>query len=231
MTNTTTAVLTDWATLTEEQQTSLKSSLLKSKYGIGGEHYSTFPTLLDNKLNAWVEEKYSISKLPKRVTETTFKSWESNGTLQIIPINKGTKTHYLLALIPNKNIKMDIWELEKETEKPFLTYTTHTLLTQQTFTNKHFHILNSYTNKNKAYNQGKALIKLLQLGTDFTTLELQKELKTNYLQMELNQGKWELVEISKNTHKPTTKKWENIGDYLGRVQHKSIPFNYMENIG
>jgi hypothetical protein len=223
--------LTNWQELTQEQQETLKETLIKSKYGIGGEHFSTFPTLLDNKINTWVEEKYQISKLPKRVQEQTFKTWEGNGSLKIIPLNKGTKTHYLITIKPNKNIKMDLWKLEKEDTKPYLKYTTAEQLTEVTLTKNHFHILNSYTNKNKAYNQAKALVKLFQLGTDFQTLELQKELKTNYLQLELNgEGKWELQEIGKNNHKPTGKTWEGLEAYTGRKQHKSITINYLENI-
>src|SRR5690606_15455560 len=103
-----------WNTLTEEQQTLLKESLLKSKYGIGGEHFSTFPTLLDNKINTWVEETYHISKLPKRVQEKQFKDWESNGTLQILPLIKGEKVHYLILIKPNTDIQMDLWDLTKE---------------------------------------------------------------------------------------------------------------------
>lgn len=223
--------LDGWEELTQEQQTSLKATLLKSKYGIGGEHFSLFPTLLDNKINSWVEQKYSISKLPSRVSENTFKTWEGNGTLQILPLVKDTKTHYLLILLPNKDLQMDIWDLEKEDTKPYLTYTKHNLLGQLTFTNQQFHIINSYTNKNKAYNQGKALIKLLQLGTTFTTLEQQKELNTNHLELTINNGTWELMEIGKNTKQPTGNIFNNLGEYLGREQHSQLQSNYLELIG
>lgn len=219
-----------WDTLNEEQQKLLKESLLKSKYGIGGEHFSTFPTLLDNKINTWVEEKYQISKLPKRVQAGTFKEWEANGQLKIIPLMKGERIHYLVTLIPNKNIKMEMWELQKEDMKPYLEYTTHNSLGDITLTNKHFHILNGYTNKNKAYNQAKQLVKLFKLGTDFQTLEAQKELMENYLKLEIKDGQFILQEISKNTHNPNGKTYQSIGDFLGRNQHKKVTFNYLENI-
>lgn len=219
-----------WDTLTEEQQQQLKESLLKSKYGIGGEHFSTFPTLLDNKINTWVEEKYQISKLPKRLSEKTFKDWETNGTLQIIPLLKGEKIHYLITILPNKNLKMDLWDLEKEGTKPYLKYTKYNPLGEITLTKNHFHILNSYTNKNKAYNQAKALIKLFQLGTNFKHLEQQKELKTNYLQLDIMDGQYILKEIKATDHKPNGKIYKDIGDYLGRKQHQKIQFNYLENI-
>lgn len=219
-----------WESLTTEQQTTLKESLLKSKYGIGGEHFSTFPTLLDNKINIWVEEKYQISKLPKRVTEITFKTWGINGTLQILPLQKGEKIHYLILILPNKNIKLDLWELDKEDSKPYLQYTTNKHIGEITLGKNHFHILNSYTNKNKAYNQSKQLTKLFQLGTDFKTLEGQKELHTNYLKLDITDGKYILQEISKNTHKPTGKTFQSIGEYINKKQHNNIKFNYLENI-
>lgn len=219
-----------WDTLNEDQQKLLKESLLKSKYGIGGEHFSTFPTLLDNKINTWVEEKYQVSKLPKRVQEGTFNSWKANGELKIIPLLKGERVHYLITILPNKPMQLDTWELQKEDIKPYLEYTTHNLLGQLSLQPNNFHILNGYTNKNKAFNQAKHLVKLFQLGTDFQTLEAQKELQTNHLKMEIQDGKIILQEISKNTYKPTGKTFTSIGEYLGREQHKDNTFNYLENI-
>lgn len=225
--------LSEWASLTQEQQETLKKSLLKSGYGVGGEHFSTFPTLLDsinNPTNPFTEKHYPKSKLPKRVQETTFKTWEQNGTLQILPLLKSDKIHYLIIILPNKNIKMDLWELEKEQQKPYSKYITHNLIGEITLTNNHFHILNSYTNKNKAYNQSNLLVKLFQLGTTPKILEQQKDLNTNYLQLDIMDGKYILREISKNTHKPTGKIFKDIGEYLGRKQHSKINFNYLENI-
>lgn len=221
-----------WDTLTEDQQKTLKEALLKSKYGIGGEHFSTFPTLLDNKVNEWVEETYKVSKLPRRVSEATFKKWEANGTLEILPLHKDNKTHYLLVLLPKKNLKMDVWELDKEDVKPYLKYTTNNKLGELTFTAKHFHILNGYTNKNKAFNQAKALVKLLELGKPFQELEAEKELKTNQLELNINdKGQWELIEIGKNSMTPTGKTFNGLEEYYGRKQHQKVPFNYIEHIG
>lgn len=220
-----------WDTLTEEQQQQLKETLLKSKYGIGGEHFSTFPTLLDNKINTWVEEKYQISKLPKRIGEKTFKEWKQNGEIKIIPLVKGEKIHYLITILPNKNLKMELWDLEKEGIKPYLKYIKYNSLGEITLTKNHFHILNGYTNKNKAFNQAKQLVKLFQLGTDFKTLEGQKELKTNYLQLDIMEGQYILKEIKATDHKPNGKTYQDLGDYLGRKQHQKIQFNYLENIG
>lgn len=220
--------LSNWTELTEEQQTSLKESLIKSTYGIGGEHFSTFPTLLDNKINTWVETEYKISKLPKRVSESTFKEWKTNGEIKILPVEKDNKIYYLTILLPNKNTKIDVWELQKEDKKPYLEYTSHNKIQQLQFGKTHFHILNGYTNKNKAYNQAKALVKLFNLGTDFQTLEQQKELQHNYLKLDITNGTWELKEISKNTHKPTGNTYKGIGESLGKAQHKSITTNYME---
>lgn len=219
-----------WDTLNEEQQALLKESLLKSKYGIGGEHFSTFPTLLDNKINTWVEEEYSVSKLPKRITEATFKAWEAKGTLQILPLLKGEKIHYLVVLLPNKNVKLQLWQLDKEAEKPYLKYTTHNPLGELQFTNQHFHILNSYTNKNKAYNQAKQLVKLLQLGTDFKELEQQKELRVDHLQLDIEDGKQVLKKLGKNGGKYTGKQYQSIGEYLGRKQHTKVAFDYLSHI-
>ena len=94
---------------------------------------------------------------------------------------------------------MDIWNLEKEGQKPFLKYTTHNLLGKVTMGGNNFHILNSYTNKNKAYNQGKALSKLLQVGTDLKQLEAEKDLNRNYLQLDIQGGEWVLKEIGSNS--------------------------------
>lgn len=220
-----------WDTLTEDQQKLLKESLLKSKYGIGGEHFSTFPTLLtDSKTNTWVAEKYQTAKLPKRVSEQTFKAWNKNGTLQILPLVKGEKVHYLTIIKPNKNIKMDLWELDKTDIKPYQEYTTKNLLGQITLTKNNYHILNSYTNKNKAYNQSKLLVKLFQLGTNFKQLEREKDLNQNYLQLDIMDGKYILREIKYTDHKPNGKIFNSIGEYLGREQPKEINFNYLENI-
>ena len=220
--------LTNWMELTEEQQSTLKESLLKSSYGIGGEHFSSFPTLLDNKINTWVEQTYNISKLPNRVQEQTFKTWKENGELKILPIIKSNKVYYLTILLPNKEMEMDIYQLEKADTKPYLQYTTHNSLGTVKMGGNNFHILNGYTNKNKAYNQGKALVKLLNLGTDFPTLEKQKELQTNHLELIINNGEWVLQENGGNTGKATGNTYNNIGDYLGRTQHKDIHTNYME---
>lgn len=221
--------LSEWTELTPEQQQTLKTALLKSTYGLGGEHFSSFPTLLtDSTTNTWVTEKYQTKKLPKRLTEQTFRNWKINGELKILPILKGEKVYYQTILLPNKDIKMDLWELEKELIKPFQNYTTKNMVGTITLGNTHFHLLNSYTNKNKAYNQSKLLVKLFQLGTPFTELEQQKELQQNYLQLDITNGEWELKEISKNTHKPTGKAFKDIGEYLGREQHKDITTNYTE---
>ena len=222
-------VLDGWDTFTEEQQTTLSQSIKKSKNGSGGEHFSTFPTLLDKKINTWAEEKYNTNKLGK-ISQQQFKTWEANGTLQILPLIKGEKTHYLITILPNQNIKMDLWELEKEGTKPFLKYTTHNLLGEITLTNKHYHILNGYTNKNKALNQSKLLVKLFQLGTDISQLIQEKELNIPHLQMDIQDGKIIFREISKNTKKPTGKIYQSIGDYLGREPHQNIKINYLELI-
>lgn len=220
-----------WDTLNEDQQKLLKESLLKSKYGIGGEQFSTFPTLLtDSKTNVWVAEKYQTAKLPKRVTEQTFKTWEANGTLQILPLVKGERVHYLTIIKPNKDLQMDLWELDKTDIKPYQEYTTKNLLGQMTIGKSNFHILNSYTNKNKAYNQSKLLVKLFQLGTDFKQLEMEKDLKQNYLQLDITNGQYILKEIKYTDHKPNGKTFQSLGDYLGREQPKEVQFNYLENI-
>lgn len=225
--------LDNWTELTDDQKETLKASLIKSKYGIGGEHLSTFPTTMDSKINEWVEKEYNLSKLPKRLTEQTFKEWTDNGTVQIIPLEVGNTINYLVVLLPNKNLKMDIWTLENGMEKPYTKYTAHAKLDKQlTFTQKHFHITNIYTNKNKAYNQSKNLIKLFQLGgNNFKTLEQQKELQSNYIKKELTaDGKIQLLEIGKNTGQPTGKTWNNLEEYLGRNKHKSITVEYLEHI-
>lgn len=223
-----------WDTLTQEQREALKASLIKSKYGIGGEHLSTFPTTLDNKINPWVEETYQISKLPSRVTETTFKDWEANGGVKIIPLEVGTTINYLVVLLPNKPLKMDIWTLQNGETKPYTKYTDWSKLDKQlTFNKGHYHITNIYTNKNKAFNQAKNLVKLFKLGQyNFKALENWKEVtKMDYYKKDLTpEGKIIIQKIGKNTGKPTGKTWNTLEDLTGRKPHGQIGINYLEHI-
>jgi hypothetical protein len=224
--------LGNWKGLTEEQQTELKGSLLNTLYGKGGEHLSTFPTLLDNKINTWVEETYSISKLPtaKKLGDTTFSKWtKENGEIKILPITKGdinsktkAKTHYLIILLPNKEMDLDIWKLGKDGDNT-LKYTEYNLLGKVTLTNKHFHILNYYTNSNKAYNQARKLTTLLQVGNTHGELERQKNLFYGEYTLDIN-GDGEYI------LKKAGQSFKDIGHILGREQHKDIPINYMETL-
>ena len=164
-----------WGTLDGDQRESLKDKLLKSKFGKGGENFSIFPTLLDNKINPWVEEEFKISKLPKRVTPSQYTEWEENGHLQILPMEFGEhgKVHYMVILLPRKEMEIPLYNLSKAGDNT-LEYTTREPLGVHKVTNLNYLILNIYTNKNKAYNQGKALTKLLKLGTLPQQLEKEK---------------------------------------------------------
>ena len=220
--------LGNWKTLTAEQRDTLKETLIKSVYGIGGEHLSTFPTLLDNKINPWVEQEYKISLLPKRVQEQTFTEWAGNGEIKILPLEKGKHIQYLILFLPNKEITLDLWELEKEDKKPFLQYTKHNKAGQITLGKNHFHILNIYSNKNKAFNQAKQLTKLFQYTGTKDTLEAQKELQLGYLSMDIQDGEQVLREYTKAMNVGGT--YTTLGEYLGREQHQDITINYLEQI-
>lgn len=214
----------------EFQELELKAELLKSKYGIGGEHFSTIPTLMDKKDNPELENEFQLSKLPKRVMEKTFKEWEPNGTIQILPLVKGDKTHYLILVKPNKSLKTKIWNLEKADDENFLKYTKMEKAGDITLNSKNYLITNIYSNKNKAFNQAKLLAKYFQLGTNFKELENQKELRENYLNMEIKDGQPYLQEIGKNNHQPTGKDFQTLEEYIGRNQHTKTSINPLELI-
>lgn len=207
-----------WEQLTEKEKEIQKETLLKSLYGIGGEHFSTFPTLLDKKINPFTGEY--LQNIPSRVSEKTFKDWEPNGELHIIPLQKGTygKVHYFLILLPNKDTKVDIWDLSKEDKDNYLLYTTANKAGEILLGKEHYHILNIYSNKNKAFNQAKALTKLFQMGTNNKTLEQQKELQGDTLLMDINsQGEQILQHKSKAGNIQGT--YNTLGEYLNRELH------------
>lgn len=211
------------------QEAELKTQLLKSKYGIGGEHFSTIPTLKDKKNNPWVVEEFQLNNL-KKPTAQNLPEWTKNGTIQILPIIKGDKAHHTIIITPNKQLKMEYWNLEKETEKPFLTYTNYEKAGTITLNSKNYIITNIYTNKNKAFSQAKLLAQFFNLGTTFKELELQKENGTDYLEMDYQDGKYFFNLISSNTHKPTGKTFKNLDEYMGKTQNKKTEFNFSELI-
>lgn len=197
--------ITDWETLAEEQRETLKAALLKSNYGFGGEHFTTFPTLLDKKDNPELETEFQTSKLPRRVSPTMAKAWGERGQLKIIPVRKGNqnqqaKTYFILVLVPFKQITIPSYNLAKEDPENKLKYTTLERLENIRVTKNQYHTIGIYTNKNKAFNQAKVLSKLWEVDGDFQRMEREKEELSNIYQYNITEkGRQVLQEILPNS--------------------------------
>lgn len=211
--------LENWEQLTEEQQHSLKQAILKSKYGQGGEHYSIFPTLMDTEINTWLTGEYGQYKKIKS-NKTIQSQWKEDGTISILPLEIGKHIQYLVIIQPKKEIKMDIWQLVNGLSQPYTQYTEYNKEATLTIQAGEYIITNIYSNKNKAYSQGKLLSKLFHINGE--QLEEQKELKANYLRKDLDGGKVIFREIGKNNHTPTGKTFTSLSEYLGTTQSQGM---------
>lgn len=215
---------TEWVNLSQEQKEILTETLLKSLYGIGGETFSLFPTLMDKDINGDIKKGY-LDKIPGRVTGKTFTEWEANGEIKILPLEKGNKAYYMVILLPKKDLTLPTWDLEKGDKENYLLYTKAEKGTDITLTNGQYMVTNIYTNKNKAFGQAKLLGKLFNLGTTTKEMDQQKEQLKDYLTTGVNgtTGELEYTPITTGGNKGKTV--NNLGEYLGR----ELPNGYTEN--
>lgn len=210
--------LENWETLTQEQKLTLKNSILKTKYGTGGENIGLFPTLLGAKTtNPFIIGEYG-ERVEATVRQNNLNNYKDNGSIKLLPLEIGDKTHYLLIILPNKPLNMDIWELYTEA-KPYTKYTKYSKIGKITVNEGEYIISNIYSNKNKTWNNGKRLANLFRLFYNIKETESIKDLKPGnyYLKKDITEnGKITYREYSTNSHKPTGKSFSSIGEYLQR---------------
>lgn len=177
----------DWASLTEEEIFELKEAILSTKYGRGGEHLNFFPTLIDpGKLNYEYNKEY-IEKLPRSITQQSLKEFQGNGRIDIIRIDSLNHSHYLIIILPEKTINIDLWTLYMNDKPPYTKYREGKKLRKIKITKNKYHICNIYSNGSKAINQAKRLSYLFGLGdTSIKSLEQVKKGRRNIYQLDLS---------------------------------------------
>jgi hypothetical protein len=205
----------EWEQLSQEQKEKLTEVKLKSLYGIGGETFSLFPTLMDKDINTDIKAEY-LDKVPNRVTAKTFKEWEGNGEIKILPLEKGGKAYFMVILLPKTELTLTTWDLEKADKENYLLYTKANKGGELTIKDGEYIITNIYTNKNKAFGQSKLLGKLFNLGTTTKELDTQKEQLKDYLLTGINPTNGELQFTPITTGGNKGKAVNTIGEYLGK---------------
>lgn len=214
----------DWTNLTEEELFELKENLLSTKYGRGGENINFFPNLIDpGRLNTQFNGEY-IEKLPKRIIEQNLKEYKGNGKVDIIRIDTLNKSHYIIILIPEKTLEVDLWQLEMNNQPPYTQYKSGKKIKTIKVSRSKYHITNIFTNMNKAINQAKRISLLFKLGdTSFKSLERIKEGRNNYTLDLIEDGKF----IIRNGYNGPS--YNSLDELLGRTH--TIELNIMEFLG
>lgn len=214
----------NWETLSEEELYELKESILSTRYGRGGEHLNLFPNLVDpGKLNYEFNGQY-IEKLPGKITQQTLNNFKGNGMVDIIKINSLNHSHYLVVIIPQKTIEVDIWAIYMNTEKPYTKYMKGKKLKSVKINKNKYIITNIFSNWGKALNQAKRLSALFQLGdTSFNQLKQVKNGRNNYILDFKETGEI----ILKNGYNGPS--YNSIDEILGRKH--ILDLNIMEYIG
>lgn len=215
----------DWASLTEEEIFELKEAFLSTKYGTGGEHLNLFPNLVDpGKLNYEFNGEY-IEKLPKTISQRNLKQFKGNGKIDIIKIDSLNHSHYLIILLPQKTIEIDLWAITMNDKPPYTKYREGKKLKTIKVTKSKYHISNIFSNGGKALNQAKRLSYLLGLGdTSIKSLEQVKKGNRNYYMMDIKET-GEI--ILKNGYNGPS--YNSLDELLGR--RHTIDLNIMEFIG
>lgn len=177
----------NWETLSEEEIFELKENLLSTKYGRGGEHLNLFPNLIDpGKINLEFNGEY-IKRLPKNITQQSLKEFKGNGRIDIIKIDSLNHSHYLIILLPNKTIEVDIWKITMNDTPPYTKYKTGEKIKTIKVPKNRYHTTNIFSNGAKALNQAKRLSYLLKLGdTNFKLLEEAKKGNRNNYILDIN---------------------------------------------
>lgn len=179
----------NWETLSEEEIFELKENLLSTKYGRGGEHLNLFPNLIDpGKINLEFNGEY-IKQLPKRLNQQSLKEFKGNGRIDIIKIDSLNHSHYLIILLPNKTIEVDIWKITMNDIPPYTKYKAGEKIKTIKVPKSKYHICNIFSNGSKALNQAKKLSYIFQLGdTNFKLLEEVKKGNRNSYNLDLSEN-------------------------------------------
>lgn len=178
----------DWANLTEEELYELKENLLLTRYGKGGENINLFPNLVDpGRLNTQFNGDY-LKRLPKIIKQQTLREYKGNGKVDILRIDTLNKSHYIIILLPEKTLEVDIWQLKMNDSQPYTKYKEGKKIKSIKVTKNKYHITNIFTNGNKAINQAKRLSILFELGdTSFNSLTKVKEGGRNNYILDINE--------------------------------------------
>ena len=214
----------DWANLTEEELYDLKENLLLTRYGKGGENINLFPNLIDpGKINTKYNGDY-LKRLPKIIKEQTLREFKGNGKVDILRIDTLNKSHYIIILLPEKTLEVDIWQLKMNDSQPYTKYKEGKKIKSIKVTKNKYHITNIFTNGNKAINQAKRLSILFGLGdTSFKSLEMVKKGKNTY-NLDINEKGKMILRNGTNG-----KTYSSLDELVGR--NHSINLNIMEFIG
>lgn len=215
----------DWTTLTEDELFELKESILSTKFGIGGENINFFPNLIDpGKINIEFNKEY-IERLPKKITEQSLREHKGNGRVDIIKVDTLNKSHYIIILLPERPLEIDIWQLKMNDSQPYTKYKEGKKIKSIKINKNKFHITNIFTNANKAINQAKKLSILFELGdTSFNSLKRVKEGgRNNYLLDIDDKGR---IILKNGINGPI---YSSLDELIGRKH--SINLNIMEYIG
>lgn len=215
----------NWETLSEEELYELKEAILSTKYGRGGEHLNFFPTLIDpGKLNYEYNKEY-IEKLPRSITQQSLKEFQGNGRIDIIRIDSLNHSHYLITILPEKTINIDLWTLYMNDKPPYTKYREGKKLRKIKITKNKYHICNIYSNGSKAINQARRLSYLFGMGdTNFLHLEQVKKGRRNIYQLDLSkEGK---LIIRNGINGPI---YNSLDELIGRKH--TINLNILEYIG
>lgn len=215
----------DWTSLTEEELFELKEAFLTTRYGRGGEHLNLFPNLVDpGKINTKYNGDY-LKKLPKSITQQSLREFKGNGKVEIFKIDSLNHSHYLVVLLPEKTLEVDIWSLHMNDIKPYTQYKSGEKLKTIKVTKNRYHITNIFSNGSKAVNQARRLSHLFELGdTSFKSLEMVKKGNRNYYQLDISEnGK---ITLRNGINGPS---YNTLDEIIGRKH--STELNIMEFIG
>lgn len=216
----------NWETLSEEELFDLKEAILSTKYGRGGEHLNLFPNLIDpGKLNQKYNGEY-IERLPKTISQQSLKEFQGNGKVEIFRIESLNHSHYLVLLLPEKTIEVDIWSLYMNDKPPYTKYKQGEKLKTIKVTKNRYHITNIFSNGSKAVNQARRLSHLFELGdTNFLSLERAKKGDRNYYILDINDTNGEVI-IKNGINGPS---YTSLDELVGRKH--SLDLNIMEFLG
>lgn len=203
-------LLAQWEELDEEDQFILKEALLYNKYGTGGEYYSIIPNLINSKKeNPELKEYFN---LPKVIRQSFLDGKEKNGAIQILPINKD-KTIFATILLPEKTIEITPFSLKHGGGEQKTKYDEIKPLKTIKVTKNQYLVANLYSNKNKAFTQGRYMAVFYGLGgNDFKELEQQKEGRKTVLNLDIEDGKMIYKKSSGET-------FETLEEVLKRKSH------------